>query len=191
MAECEKCGDSGYVEFTSGGFWTGENMSSRQELCDCACGDDARDQENRTGLHAPMTPAPEIIQADRERDNPRRVQLKRTKDWRMPENTVKVTRPGIFGNPWTVKAAIEVGYSADGAPALCVGYFRDWLTGPDTSLTRMLENSDHLRNELIAGLSKLRGKNLACFCPLDAPCHADVLLELANAQTLSGDNPHD
>ena len=26
----------------------------------------------------------------------------------------------------------------------------------------------------------LRGKNLACWCPLDQPCHADFLLELAN-----------
>jgi Domain of unknown function (DUF4326) len=31
-------------------------------------------------------------------------------------------------------------------------------------------------------LPALRGKNLACFCPLDQPCHADVLLELANQQ---------
>jgi hypothetical protein len=28
-------------------------------------------------------------------------------------------------------------------------------------------------------LSELRGKDLACWCPLDQPCHADVLLELA------------
>lgn len=27
---------------------------------------------------------------------------------------------------------------------------------------------------------ELAGKNLACWCPLDQPCHADVLLELAN-----------
>ena len=30
-------------------------------------------------------------------------------------------------------------------------------------------------------VAALRGKNLACFCPIDQPCHADVLLELANA----------
>jgi hypothetical protein len=29
-------------------------------------------------------------------------------------------------------------------------------------------------------LVPLRGKNLACWCPLDQPCHADVLLDLAN-----------
>jgi hypothetical protein len=32
-------------------------------------------------------------------------------------------------------------------------------------------------------VSPLRGKNLACSCALDAPCHADVLLELANRPT--------
>jgi len=30
-------------------------------------------------------------------------------------------------------------------------------------------------------LGELRGHDLACWCPLDQPCHADVLLELANA----------
>jgi len=27
---------------------------------------------------------------------------------------------------------------------------------------------------------ELKGYNLACFCPLDQPCHADVLLKMAN-----------
>ena len=27
----------------------------------------------------------------------------------------------------------------------------------------------------------LAGKNLACWCPLDQPCHADVLLKIANS----------
>lgn len=30
---------------------------------------------------------------------------------------------------------------------------------------------------------ELEGKDLACWCPLDQPCHADVLLELANNQS--------
>lgn len=29
-------------------------------------------------------------------------------------------------------------------------------------------------------LAPLRGKNLACWCRLDEPCHADILLRLAN-----------
>jgi hypothetical protein len=32
-------------------------------------------------------------------------------------------------------------------------------------------------------LLPLRGKNLACWCKLGEPCHADVLLELANGKT--------
>jgi hypothetical protein len=46
--------------------------------------------------------------------------------------------------------------------------FRDWI---ETNM------SDHDRSSYLA---PLRGKNLACWCKLDAPCHADVLLELAN-----------
>ena len=37
---------------------------------------------------------------------------------------------------------------------------------------------------LVAEVERLRaevaGRDLACWCPLDSPCHADVLLELAN-----------
>lgn len=38
-------------------------------------------------------------------------------------------------------------------------------------------------------LPKLRGKNLACWCKPDAPCHADVLLELASGGADSSGNP--
>jgi hypothetical protein len=37
-----------------------------------------------------------------------------------------------------------------------------------------------IRGELRNQIHELRGKNLACWCPLNQPCHADVLLELAN-----------
>lgn len=39
----------------------------------------------------------------------------------------------------------------------------------------------HLRINGDLDLGPLRGHDLACWCPLDQPCHADVLLELANA----------
>ena len=35
----------------------------------------------------------------------------------------------------------------------------------------------------MAGVEELRGRDLACWCPLDRPCHGDVLLELANGMT--------
>lgn len=41
------------------------------------------------------------------------------------------------------------------------------------AVSEQYRDLDQIREEL-------RGKNLACWCPLDQPCHADVLLELAN-----------
>lgn len=113
--------------------------------------------------------------------SPIRVQLSRAKGWRMPPNTVSVARPTKFGNPWAVAAAIEIGYRPELAPAYCVDLFRRWTSATPCSLTMMLEDSDARRVALLAGLPELRGQNLACWCPLDSPCHADVLLELANA----------
>ena len=37
---CGRCDDSGYIEISNGGHWTGEGMSFRQEVCDCLCGRD-------------------------------------------------------------------------------------------------------------------------------------------------------
>ncbi len=106
---------------------------------------------------------------------PQRIQRKRTKGWRMPDNTVSVCRPGKWGTPFSVKAAIEAGYSEADAPAMAVHAFQEWLRGnPDFGGYR------HLRDHIIMNVDSLRGKNLACFCPLDQPCHADVLLRMAN-----------
>lgn len=91
---------------------------------------------------------------------PIRVQLRRTKGWRMPPNTVSVARPTKWGNPTTVQSA----GSAERAVS------RYW---------RHIEFLIAIRRR---DLTELRGKNLACWCPLDQPCHADVLLELANAE---------
>ena len=107
---------------------------------------------------------------------PQRIQLRRTKGWRMPPNTVKVTRPGKWGNPFVigeeyVRYKMEPGGGqksntvADNAHAVRL-YRR--FTARETRIQ-------------IDAYQELRGKNLACFCPLDQPCHADVLLELANA----------
>jgi len=43
----------------------------------------------------------------------------------------------------------------------------------------LLSNIQHDKG-LINQILELRGKDLACWCPLDKPCHADVLLRLAN-----------
>lgn len=98
---------------------------------------------------------------------PKRIQRKRTKGWRMPANTISVTRPGAFGNPfaqWDNETAVAA--------------FRRWLeTGGarEWSSPIMVE----CRETLLRRLPELRGKNLACWCGGE-PCHADVLLEMAN-----------
>jgi hypothetical protein len=95
----------------------------------------------------------------------------------MPDNTVKVDRSTKWGNPFTADAALEAGY---GQPhRIAVVAFRAWLSG-DFSYCGADQYRDR-RAAILAGLPELRGKNLACWCRPDRPCHADVLLELANA----------
>ena len=86
---------------------------------------------------------------------PHRVQLSRAAGWRMPENTVKVDRSTVYGNP--VIPDCPPGFMP---LAECLTKFEVHATTLD--------------------LAPLRGKNLACWCSLDAPCHADTLLRLAN-----------
>jgi hypothetical protein len=104
---------------------------------------------------------------------PQRIQRKRTAGWRMPYGAVYVGRPTLFGNPF--KAGEEIttypfrdAYGPtvrDAAHAVEIfrGYAR--ITTFYADLVRL----------------KLAGKDLACWCRLDAPCHGDVLLEIANA----------
>lgn len=108
-------------------------------------------------------------------EQPTRIQLKRTKGWRMPPNTVKVDRTTRWGNPfkvgemWTRRRMTPGGGEKSCGPvkdnAEAVRLFRRF-TARETAFQIMVE--------------QLRGKNLACWCKPGDPCHADVLLELAN-----------
>jgi len=112
---------------------------------------------------------------------PRRIQLSRAKGWRKPENTVSVARPGRWGNPFTIAAAVESGYATpDTAQAFVVQCFRDWNSANRAERWWMGPESDLRRRPFVEDIDQLRGKNLACWCRLDQPCHADVLLEIAN-----------
>ena len=97
------------------------------------------------------------------RSKPRRVVRRRTENWKMPANTVYVGRPSVWGNPFVVGSELIGGekLSAEKSIALYRQYAREAF------------NERDLR-------ACLRGKNLACWCPLNQPCHADVLLEMAN-----------
>lgn len=78
----------------------------------------------------------------------------------MPPNTVYVGRPSAWGNPFQVTTNRGRKWAAE--------KFREWMAHPD---------QEDFRKRVRVELS---GKNLACWCPLGSPCHADVLLEFAN-----------
>jgi hypothetical protein len=103
---------------------------------------------------------------------PHRVQLSRRKGWRMPPNTVKVDRATKWGNPFCIGDRVHRGPAFSG---------RDEIVGDAQHACHLFRR--HLFNLRSADelIRPLRGKNLACWCGLDDPCHADVLLELANA----------
>ena len=98
----------------------------------------------------------------------------RTKGWEMPESAVYVGRPTKWGNPFTVEKAIEAGYE-DGHQ-MAVYAFEEWLRG-----NPLYPGYERLRDHILTNvMDELEGKDLASWCPLDRPCHADVLLRLAN-----------
>lgn len=120
-----------------------------------------------------------LERADRRREAPpKRIQLSRKRGWRMPENVVKMDRYTTWGNPFTIEAAETVGYYGTDAElrGMCIDAFRKWLAGqfqPDLQ--------PKTRAYILRSIDQLRDKNLACWCPLGQPCHAAVLLGLANA----------
>jgi hypothetical protein len=109
-------------------------------------------------------------------EKPIRVQRKRSKGWRMPENTVYVGRPTKWGNPYKVGESWwnpnrgQFFFVTPTSINQCVSLYRMYATN-------CMEDQ---YSWMIKEIQELRGKNLACFCPLDQACHADVLLELAN-----------
>lgn len=109
---------------------------------------------------------------------PERIQLRRTKGWRLPDGARSVARPTKWGNPWAL------GTSDDGVartPEMVVIWYRDvlWRLEDDPDGRHGLPTLDTVRAELA-------GRDLACWCPVDAEwCHADVLLEAANSAVCS------
>lgn len=106
---------------------------------------------------------------------PRRIRLSRSRGWRLPPGATSVARPGRFGNPFCV--------DGQRTASQAVQAFRDWLATPPCPDSPLAAR----RQRLLAALPALRGRDLACWCALDAPCHADVLIELANACDDAGD----
>jgi len=87
---------------------------------------------------------------------PKRIQRKRSKGWKMPPNTIYVGRPTKWGNPFKMRVEDDRG--------IVIWYYEDWLR------KKLVEDPTFL--------DELKGKDLACWCPLDKSCHADVILKI-------------
>ena len=131
----------------------------------------------------------------------KRIQRKRTKGWRMPEGAVYVGRGSRFGNPFRVGSFYWDRSWFHDCPFPTVEHetpaFMRWGAGllgdaaaihcnpiPNaTKAVALFRRYVAYNNDIwdLEAFQPLRGKDLACWCPLDQPCHADVLLEIANA----------
>ena len=138
---------------------------------------------------------------------PERLRLSRAKGWRLPEGAVVVTRgPGRrWGNPFDFRSpdhaftAVALGCRGDpaGRRAASVVAFRRWVTPiPQGRLVHEEFQVGFEGKGRFVGIAPrvtagepptldeirehLRGHDLACWCNFDGPCHASVLLELAN-----------
>jgi hypothetical protein len=125
---------------------------------------------------------------------PKRIQRSRKKGWRTPPNAVHVARGTRWGNPFKPFQKViirnfdlccrtyeQVEFKwANESILICCGDVDHCL-----ALYRAKALSDEChRSASIFGKDDpwkdLRGKDLICWCDLDKPCHADILLELAN-----------
>lgn len=93
---------------------------------------------------------------------PQRHQLSRRRGARKPSGVVSVARPTRWGNPYAVTPYMSATQAVD-------RYRRAIEDGWD-GVPTIREIREHLA-----------GRDLACWCSLDQPCHADVLLQIANA----------
>lgn len=94
---------------------------------------------------------------------PERLSRSRSSGSKLPEGTVYVGRPTVWGNPFSSQTHEDA-----------AGEFRRWLLDPDR-----LELTEK-RRRILKMLRQLEGRNLSCWCPPGASCHGDTLLELAN-----------
>lgn len=115
---------------------------------------------------------------------PQRIQLSRRKGFSLQGvsqalnglSAMSVARPGCWGNPFSIaETAARHKLNRKAAQAEAVRLFRDWAaTGAGADLAgRAPPDKGTIKLELA-------GKNLACWCAPGTPCHADILLELAN-----------
>ena len=193
---CDVCGESQAVchgDNRPGRCWTRKIDSSYSEPDAVFCGEACRAKwQLMEDMKPPVakktrTKRVRLPTAEKERMC-KRIQLRRTKGWRKPAGGIVVSRPSRFGNPyavrtvdgqwgvflsppplpwkpsdpWPVRKALDVWPTKRLAVESSVRWYRKYLA-----------MYPELANEL-------RGHDLGCWCAASQPCHASVLLELAN-----------
>ncbi|HEV7276677.1 MAG TPA: DUF4326 domain-containing protein [Devosiaceae bacterium] len=120
---------------------------------------------------------------------PQRLQLSRRKGFDLQAASralnglpaKRITRPGPWGNPFTIaETAATYGLDQEAAQAKAVELCGRWLRGELPP-----EQPPGPPPSLQAIRAELGGHNLACWCRPGTPCHADVLLEIANSRAPS------
>lgn len=117
---------------------------------------------------------------------PERIRLRRTAGWRKPPGVVTVARPSEFGNPFRVvvrpRQPIQIRAGLRPGEDTYLRDVDDVPTGRRISV-QMFERAlyaGELGYDVAYVRERLAGRDLACWCPLDGACHADVLLAVAN-----------
>lgn len=134
-------------------------------------------------------------------NTPQRIQRKRTKGWKNPANTVYVGRGTPYGNPFKVvsfgkkwrvvtepspvnslilyincESEYDTKQQAQAAAVRCY----EIKISPSENAGKYAKMYAELLSDEIR--ENLKGKNLSCWCAPGDPCHADVLLKIANAE---------
>lgn len=103
---------------------------------------------------------------------PRRHEMRRMEP--LPQGVVRVDRATMWGNPFRADRP-DPAASAAGAKSAAEA-FAMWLAGEPALASVEPER----RAAILRCIGRLHGKDLACWCPIDAECHADVLLHAAS-----------
>lgn len=129
---------------------------------------------------------------------PTRIRRRRTRAWRLSSTAMIVDRTSRYGNPFRMVDGLFVQApdaepwngrqwtcgTPDEARVWASVLYADWLGGEGLDGLAVGRRTFD-RRRILADLPLLRGKDLACPCPLPAPgqpdhCHAALLLDLAN-----------
>lgn len=108
---------------------------------------------------------------------PARIQLKRTAGWRKPEGCIVVARPSRWGN-WRKVSPVDIRTPLEAVLRYATDLVR--MMDPWNAMGRIHSSWEDKPVYVIGNAHELAGHPLGCWCPLDGPCHADVLLVLAN-----------